>query len=294
MPSPLVSVIIPTFDRKKFLVEAIESVMDGTFRDFELIVVDDGSTDGTGSAVREIGADIKYHRQPNRGVSAARNWGVSISRGRHIAFLDSDDRWMKDKLEVQLGYLAAHPGIRVCHAEEIWIRDGVRVNQGKRHMKEGGKIFERCLPLCVISPSSILMERGVFDELGGFDEGLPVCEDYDLWLRLTLRHRVGFIARPLVIKRGGHPDQLSKAYWGMDRFRVMSLARLVIRGEVTGSRREAVVAEIGKKCKVLASGARKRGREEEAKYLGALAMRLSGSGDGEDILGWLKNYVDAG
>jgi len=227
---PLVSVIIPTYNRKGTLIEAIASVLDGSFCDYELIVVDDGSTDGTSEAVAELEEPIRYHHQSNSGVSNSRNTGVEISGGKYIAFLDSDDLWEKTKLEVQVDFLQNNAEFRICHTDEIWIRNGARINQRDRHRKFPGDIFEKCLPLCIISPSSVLMERSLFDELGGFDETLPVCEDYDLWLRMTLRYRVGFVRDPLVIKRGGHPDQLSKAYWGMDRFRICALAGLGSQG----------------------------------------------------------------
>jgi glycosyltransferase involved in cell wall biosynthesis len=272
---PLVSVIIPTYNRKGFLIEAITSVLDGSFCDYEVIVVDDGSTDGTAEAISELEDPIRYHYQSNRGVSNARNTGVQLSGGKYIAFLDSDDLWQNMKLEFQVDFLANNPEFRICHSDEIWIRNGTRINQKDRHRKFSGDIFEKCLPLCIISPSSILMERSVFDDLGGFDETLPVCEDYDLWLRMTLRYVVGFVRDPLVIKRGGHPDQLSKAYWGMDRFRIRSLAGLVLRGDVNGTRREAVLEELRGKCKIVANGARRRGKEEEAKRYESLPGRLT-------------------
>ena len=280
MSRPLVSVIIPTYNRKVFLIEAIRSVLDGTFGDFELIVVDDGSTDCTTGALAELRESFRYHYQPNRGVGNARNKGVAISRGKYIAFLDSDDRWTKNKLEIQVNFLASHPKLRICHAEGVWVRTAVRINQKERHRKFAGDIFEKCLPLCIISPSSILMERSVFDEIGGFDETLPVCEDYDLWLRMTLRYRVGFVRESLVIKRGGHPDQLSKAYWGMDRFRIRSLAGLVLRGDVDVKRRNMVLEEIRKKCHIVAKGSRRRGREEEARRYESLPEGLSGAKGG--------------
>jgi glycosyltransferase involved in cell wall biosynthesis len=272
---PLVSVIIPTYNRKGFLIEAITSVLDGSFCDYEVIVVDDGSTDGTAEAISELEDPIRYHYQSNRGVSNARNTGVQLSGGKYIAFLDSDDLWQNMKLEFQVDFLANNPEFRICHSDEIWIRNGTRINQKDRHRKFSGDIFEKCLPLCIISPSSILMERSVFDDLGGFNETLPVCEDYDLWLRMTLRYVVGFVRDPLVIKRGGHPDQLSKAYWGMDRFRIRSLAGLVLRGDVNGTRREAVLEELRGKCKIVANGARRRGKEEEAKRYESLPGRLT-------------------
>ncbi len=274
MNQPHVSVIIPTFNRKRFLIDAVRSVLDGTYGDIELIVVDDGSTDGTEKALGEFDGRIEYRYQPNRGVSSARNLGVSMSRGEFVAFLDSDDRWTKNKLEKQVAYLADHPTLRACHTDETWFRNGVHLNQRKRHRKFAGFIFERCLPLCIISPSSILMEKSLFEELGGFDEHLPVCEDYDLWLRMTLRYEIGFIPEPLVIKRGGHPDQLSRAYWGMDRFRIRALAGLIVRGEVDGDKKIAVLEELERKCRIVSDGMRKRGRLKEADSYGSLPVRL--------------------
>jgi len=274
MSTPLVSVIIPTYNRKDFLREAIESVMGQTFPNNEIIVVDDGSTDGTASSLEDLKSELLYHCQPNRGVSAARNRGVALACGKYIAFLDSDDRWEKGKLQAQIECMETQPRFRVCHTDEIWIRDGMRINPGKRHRKSAGDLFERSLPLCIISPSSILMERSLFDELGGFDKALPVCEDYDLWLRLTLRHRVGFLEKSLVIKRGGHPDQLSRRFWGMDRFRIRALAGLILRDEVSGRRRDAVLEELRRKCGIVAKGAGQRGRKEEADAYHSLPERL--------------------
>jgi GT2 family glycosyltransferase len=274
MSAPRVSVVIPTRDREAFLREAVDSVLAGTFRDFEVIVVDDGSTDGTRGLVERYGDPVRYRRGPGRGVSAARNLGVSLARGRYVAFLDSDDRWEREKLRVQVDWMERHPGIRACQTEEVWIRDGIRRNPGKRHRKHGGEIFERCLPLCIISPSAVLIERALLEELGGFDETLPVCEDYDLWLRLSLRYPVGLVDEPLVVKRGGHADQLSRRYRGMDRFRIRALAGLILRGEVHGRRRSLVLHEVARKCRVVAGGARKRGREDEARAYEAIPAAL--------------------
>ena len=274
MQRPLVSVIIPTYNRRGFVLDAVRSVLAGTYGHFELIVIDDGSTDGTARALQAFDGRIEYRYQPNRGVSAARNLGVSMARGRYVAFLDSDDRWREEKLEKQVRHLADHPRLRVCHTDEIWLRNGVRLNQKKRHRKYAGYIFERCLPLCIISPSSVLMERSLFEELGGFDERLPVCEDYDLWLRMTLRCEVGLVPEPLVIKRGGHPDQLSRSRWGLDRFRIRALAGLIVRGEVEGERRDAVVEELRRKCRIVSEGMRKRGKSKGAAYYDSLPDRL--------------------
>ena len=205
-------------------------------------------------------------RQPNRGVSAARNAGISASRGRWIALLDSDDEWQPRKLERQLAELEMSPR-PVCHCDEIWMRDGRRVNPRRRHAKRGGWIYHHCLPLCVISPSAILVERNVFSAVGLFDETLPVCEDYDMWLRVTARFPVLFVDEPLVVKHGGHDDQLSHSRWGMDRFRVRALARSWRELELGREARRATLEMLTGKLEILLSGARKRHHDELLRQL---------------------------
>ena len=195
-----VSVIIPTFNRKSMIDRAVRSVVSQTVSASEIIVVDDGSTDGTAAYLRRNYSDIEVVEQENLGVSAARNRGVRESLGRWLAFLDSDDAWQPRKLERQLAALDQSDGYRICHTDEIWIRNDRRVNPKLKHRKSGGWIFSNCLPLCVISPSSVLLDRSLLDEIGSFDEGLPACEDYDLWLRICSRHPVLFVDEPLVGK----------------------------------------------------------------------------------------------
>lgn len=234
----LVSVIIPTHNRPKFTQEAIASVKAQTYRDFEIIVVEDAR---------------------GRGPAWARNQGVAKAKGEYIAFLDSDDLWDRRKLDKQLKFLRGNPQFKICYTNEKWVRDGEHLNQMKKHGKHHGWIFDKCLPLCIISASSIVMEREVFEELGGFDESLPVCEDYDLWLRLALRYPIAYLEEKLIIKRGGHPDQLSKKYWGMDRFRVRALEKLLKQG-VNAQQKELVCRELRSKYEILLSGAFKRRR----------------------------------
>ena len=225
----MVSVIIPVHDRKDVVGRAIRSVQAQTWRDFELIVVDDGSSDGTPERVLDdfSADDLTLLRLPAcRGVSAARNHGMAAARGDWIAFLDSDDEWRAAKLERQMTAIAAS-GLLVCHTDETWIRNGVRVNPHRHHQKHGGWIFRQALPLCVMSPSSIVVHRTVFDDIGHFDETLPACEDYDLFLRLTCRFEVLYLEEELILKYGGHDDQLSRAHFAMDRFRVAALDRLL-------------------------------------------------------------------
>jgi glycosyltransferase involved in cell wall biosynthesis len=257
---PNVSVIIPTHNRRDFVREAIASVLAQTYQDFELIVVDDGSTDDTSEIVREF-PGIRYIVQENRGVSAARNRGVSHSSGGMLAFLDSDDLWQPRKLEAQIGFFAARPEARICQTEEIWLRNGVRVNPRNKHKKPTGDIFARSLHLCLVSPSAVMMRRELFECMGGFDESLPACEDYELWLRITAIEPVHLIETPLAIKRGGHVDQLSHRFWGMDRFRVAALCKLLASDVLTPEQRRQAEEVLLAKCRILAQGARKRGRD---------------------------------
>ena len=251
----LVSVIIPSFNRKEFLRAAVASVLSQSFQDFELIVVEDGTEPDQRFYLED--PRVKIYYQLHRGVSAARNFGVSVSTGKYIAFLDSDDLWMKDKLEKQLHYIYKNPEFKIIHTNEKWLRNGKHLNPMKKHQKYGGWIFEKCLPLCIISCSSILMERALFLELGGFDESLPACEDYDLWLRMTLKYPIAYLDQKLVVKRGGHLDQLSKKYWGMDRFRVQALEKL-LKMDLDEGKRVAVMEELERKKAILVAGARKR------------------------------------
>ncbi|HJX09797.1 MAG TPA: glycosyltransferase family A protein, partial [Candidatus Binatia bacterium] len=229
---PAVSVIIPTHNRWPMIGEAVESVLRQSFQDFELLVVDDGSSDGTAEKIRAFGGDTRIIVRSLCGVSAARNYGASVARGRYFAFLDSDDLWLAEKLAVQTTFMMEHPEIQICQTEEIWLRHGKRVNPKAKHRKPSGDIFRASLELCLVSPSAVMMTKKLFDEKGGFDENFPVCEDYDLWLRVAVDHPVPLIATPMVIKRGGHADQLSHSLWGMDRYRVMALQKLLRAGVI--------------------------------------------------------------
>lgn len=270
----MISVIIPTYNRALFLSEAIRSVLEQDyFRDFpdkarfELWVIDDGSTDETKEVVRSFGEKVKYFFQQHRGVSVARNQGLRLSSGDYIAFLDSDDLWMEKKIRTQISFMEAYPKAMVCYTEEKWVRDGKFVNPGKKHRKYSGWIFGKVLPLCLLSLSSALFRREVFEVIGGFDEILPACEDYDMGIRLAHRFPIHLIDRPLIVKRGGHADQLSKQYWGMDRFRVHALEK-ALNMDLTPEQERAVRDELVKKCQVLILGFRKRNNfREERKYL---------------------------
>lgn len=254
----LVSVIIPAFNRRQMLGRAVDSVQAQTRPADEIIVVDDGSSDGTVDFLRQHYPNVQCLQQQNRGVSAARNAGIAAARGDWIALLDSDDAWLPEKLERQLAVARRQPQASLVHCDEIWIRNGVRVNPMRKHAKSGGDIFLNCLPLCAISPSAALLRKQRLEALGGFDESLPACEDYDLWLRLCSEEPVLYVDAKLVVKYGGHADQLSRAYWGMDRFRVRALSKLLLNASLDSVRNKAVREMLEEKIRILCLGARKR------------------------------------
>ena len=222
MTMPKISVIIPTHNRAWSIRRAIESVLSQSFEDFELLIVDDGSTDQTQDILKTF-KDFRIQvikLKKGQGVSKARNEGIAQAQGEWLAFLDSDDEWLPHKLKAQWDYVSLRPKIKVVHGEEVWIRRGVRVNPKKKHTKPKGWIFQRCLPLCAISPSTVMIHRTVLQKVGAFDPEMIVCEDYDLWLRITPFYEVGLLEVPIIKKYGGHEDQLSARYKAMDYFRV--------------------------------------------------------------------------
>ena len=259
-----VSVVVPTFNRATVLPRAIESVLAQQWPSLELIVVDDGSSDQTIELLNRDyvnkHAELRVISQANSGVSAARNAAIKQAKGEWIALLDSDDEWLPNKLQQQCDALQTS-GLQVCHTQELWIRNGVRVNQMNKHQKSGGRIFNACLPLCAMSPSSIVIHRSVFDRVGLFNEALPACEDYDLWLRIAALYEVAYVEQPCIRKYGGHEDQLSRQFWGMDRFRVIALDALLTEScyaqALSTDEYDAALSMLLKKLKILLKGAQK-------------------------------------
>lgn len=265
--------VIPAFNRKEFLKEAIESVLNQTYKDLEVIVVDDGSEDETGEFIATLGDKrVKYIWQPNRGPAAARNRGVTVAEGKFLAFLDSDDLWTPAKLEKQVSFFEENHSARICYTDEVGIRRGVRVNPKKRHQKYSGWIYSYCLPLCIISPSSVMFKRELWEETGGFDESFPFCEDYELWLRISSVEPIFFIPEKLIVKRGGHKDQLSRR-WGMDVWRVKALMKILSQKELPSEWKALTVQELLKKAHIAINGFRKRNKLEEAAYLEAIVAK---------------------
>ncbi len=264
----LVSVIIPTFNRAWTLKTAIDSVLDQTHDQIEIIVIDDGSTDNTPDLLAGYGNQIQVFTQKNRGVSAARNLGIKRSHGEFIAFLDSDDAWATDKISCQIDFFAQRPDALVCQTEEIWIRKGRRVNPKIKHQKPSGMIFEPSLHLCLVSPSAVMIRKKFFELKGGFNEDFPVCEDYDLWLRIAIDTPIFLIDKPCTIKHGGHEDQLS-SHHSQDKYRIASIVGLIQSGCLSMEQERMAASVLEKKCQIYGNGCLKRGRTEEGQhYLG--------------------------
>jgi len=252
-----ISAVIPSYNRRHTLERALQSVFAQTSPVDEVILVDDGSTDDSAEMTAQLFPDVKVIRQSNRGVSAARNRGIMAARHDWIALLDSDDSWLAHKIEAIREAALQNPGHVLYHSDEIWMRRGVRVNPMQKHRKSGGWIFEQCLPLCAISPSASVLRKSTLQSLDLFDESLPACEDYDLWLRLCHRFPVYFIEQALITKYGGHEDQLSRKYPAMDRYRVRALHRLLEMESLSAEYFEAARATLQAKLDILHRGARK-------------------------------------
>lgn len=262
--NPLVSVVLTTYNRKSMLERALRSVCAQTHAPDEIIVCDDGSTDGTKQELSIKFPSIVWLKQENKGVASARNLGIRHARGSWIALLDSDDEWKPEKLDLQLECMKRTPRSLACHTDEEWIRDGNQVIPPKFLDKSPKDLFVRSLRRCLICPSSALIQRDVFSEIGLFDESLPVCEDYDFWLRLLLLTEPALVDQKLAVKHGGHPDQLSTSTWGMDRFRVKSMEKLLENPNLPDKRRHEVWTALSEKCEILENGFAKRNKPEEA------------------------------
>ncbi len=257
------------------MARAIMSVLCQTFTNYEIMVVDDGSSDETTETLPRFQSRITLLTHgKNQGVSAARNTGIRASMAPFIAFLDSDDYWLPNKLMEQMAFFEANPKAVACQTQELWIRNGQRVNPRIKHLKRGGEIFEASLKLCLVSPSAVMIRRSLFSEVGLFDETLPVCEDYDLWLRISCRYPIHLLDRNLVVKEGGAPDQLSRRLKGMDRFRIKSLVTLIKSGRLNETQAEAALKELALKTEVYGRGCLKRGRKKEADHYLLLPGRL--------------------
>lgn len=262
MSNICISAIVTTHNRARLLPRALDSVLAQTRPADEVIVIDDGSTDETQATLASRYPAIRNIRQNQSGVSAARNRAIQAASGDWLAFLDDDDAWLPEKLALQQQAIEDSPGYRLCHGDEIWIRNGRRVNPMDKHKKQGGWIYPQCLPRCVISPSCVIIHRSVFTDIGHFDTDLPACEDYDLWLRICAQEAVLFIDQPLIEKYGGHEDQLSRKHWGMDRFRMIALEKMLASNQLNEDNRRLTLETLLEKLTIYRNGAEKRGKHD--------------------------------
>ena len=273
---PQVTVILPTWNRAKWLKSSIESVLSQTFQDFELIVVDDASTDSTVEILESYSGKIRTIILPeNLGVSAARNTAIVQSDSKWIAFLDSDDYWHSEKLEKQIKQIRLFPEYQIHFTDEIWIRNGIRVNPKNKHRKREGRIFKPSLALCLMAPSTVMLRRELLERHGMFDDALPVCEDYDLWLRLSAYHPVMLLNEKMMTRHGGHSDQLSRKLGAVDRFRVKSLQKILSQENLRSGDRTAAIRMLRKKCEILIKGFRNRGNMKEICVYKNIAQKYS-------------------
>jgi glycosyltransferase involved in cell wall biosynthesis len=270
---PLVSAVITTCNRGERVEKAVASALEQDYPRQEILVIDDGSTDDTAERLSRFRDRIHYVYQKRNGVSSARNTGIRLSHGRYIAFLDSDDIWKPDKTSKQVRFLEANASLRICQTEEIWIRHLRRVNPKKIHRKPSGWIFKESLRLCCVSPSSVMIREDLFEEIGLFKESFPACEDYDLWLRISCREPILLIPEHLVVKFGGHADQLSRTVPCLDKYRIQAIAELLEKGALNGEQRRLAVEELMRKCKIVSDGCVKRGKVEEGEYYQEIARR---------------------
>lgn len=260
-----VSVIIPTYNRAILLPRALDSVARQTWRCGEVIVVDDGSTDATAPLLEQQAGrgrmNLRVFREDNKGPGAARNLGIEKAEYPFIAFLDSDDHWHKRKLELQYQSLSENPHYRVSHTFEKWLRRGTHLNQKKIHIPRQGDIFSHCLRLCGVGMSTVLIQKKLLQQVGCFDESLRCCEDYDLWLRISCRHRFLLVDKPLTVKEGGREDQVSHQHrLGMDQLRIYSLEKLLSSDLLTPDQYMLAFKEFERKVKIYGHGCRKHNK----------------------------------
>jgi glycosyltransferase involved in cell wall biosynthesis len=215
---PTISIIIPTFNRAKLIERAIISLLTQTYQDFEIIVVDDGSTDNTRDVVFSFGNQIRYMRQDNRGPSSARNAGISASRGKFVAFLDSDDYFMKPNLEIKMSFLESNPQVGWVYSDWQYVDEkGNDIDKGSLKFRYSekvlnGNIFEELIKRRnFISPCTVVIKKSVLDDVGHFDPLIPSQEEYDLWLRTSIKYPVYYIDQVLV-NVTLHPASLSKDF----------------------------------------------------------------------------------
>jgi glycosyltransferase involved in cell wall biosynthesis len=254
------SVIIPTYNRWPLIQEAIDSVKAQSFSDWELIVADDGSED---ESVASLDSDIRCIELEHSGFPGlVRNRAAALAKGEYLAFLDSDDLWLPQKLELQNEYLKKSPGCRILHSREIWRRGNRIISQIKFTHSRSGMIFEDALEKCIIGPSTAVIRRDLFEMHGGFREDLRIAEDYELWLRICDQERVGYIDTALTVKRADHGfSQLTEQGEPIEYHRILALKDLVFSDELSREHEALARDTLKRKLSIYIRGAEKRGHD---------------------------------
>ncbi|MDC7124798.1 MAG: glycosyltransferase family A protein [Spirochaetales bacterium] len=296
---PEVSIIIPVYNREQLLKEAVYSVFGQTFKDYEIIIVNDGSTDNSlfeaEQLCKEPNAEgrcrvinIEHCGFPG----AVRNRGVESSSGEFIAFLDSDDLWLPSKIEQQLEYMKTSKAL-ISHTREIWQRGDRIISQKKQRHERAGDIFKDALGKCIIGPSTVMIDREFYIKTGGFHEKIEIAEDYEYWLRITASNRIGYLDIPLTTKRAGGWPQLSEKYGKIEWFRLNALSALLgvelpmmtVAPLYMGNYKwpgfddqhfSLAMDELLFKCNVWADGCRKRGKNYEADEFSGIISSIQG------------------
>ena len=284
-----VSVIVPTCNRRELLLRALHSVSRQSLRCQEIVVIDDASTDCSREYIEACcnqGAApvVRWLRLPsNQGPAAARNFGIRQARCELVAFLDSDDHWEPQKLELQAEAMERFPQYLISHTRERWLWRGQHHKQKSRQIPCHGEIFSQCLELCAVGMSTVMARRELFASIGLFDEGMRCCEDYDFWLRVSSRYPFLLLDEELTIREGGREDQLSHQHRvGMDRLRINSLVRLLRSGGLNGEQQSQALEQLRRKCEIYGKGCCKHGKELEGRRYLALAAGISA----EDSAAW--------
>lgn len=257
-----ISVIIPTYNRAKLLPRALHSVLKQSYKAEEILIIDDGSSDNTEEVLQAFMSHIRYIKQENSGVSAARNKGIELARCEWVAFLDSDDEWHTDKLQKQVDLYEQNPNLAFIHTGEQWIRNNKKVSYPRKLQKPSGWCFLENTATCKIAASSVLMKKALFEELGDFNKDLLVCEDYDMWLRIAYSYELGLVDEELISKYAGHA-QLSNSIFAIDAYHIDILERFL-----DSKHADEISKVIDKKRAILLKGAKKHQNEAILKKYG--------------------------
>ncbi|MCU0722688.1 MAG: glycosyltransferase [Planctomycetes bacterium] len=265
------SVVVPTFERRGFVVEAVRSVLAQTWRDLEAVVVDDGSTDGTAEAVAAIGDPrVRVVRKEHSGIAATRNRGIAEARGGFLAFLDSDDLWVPEKLEKQMALFRGDTGF--VYARYRSVSDG-RTLRSKPVGGPSGRIYHALLRRIFVQTSTAVVRREAAEAVGPFDESLAYADEYDFFLRLAERFPCGFVDEDLVIYRihGGNESRREKVRVSEN----LEVYRRIFRRE-----------GLDRETRRIAAG-------RVARYAGQLARLLDAEGDREGAAAALREGIAA-